>query len=288
MNKAIRILTLYHMLLNGEEINKTKFAEKNGLDKKTIQRDIRDINYFLYDFCDETYNQSKVIYSRKFNTYSLVSDNFSRKSLAMLGILTTLKSITPILHIEVYNFFLKNIKNLDFQDQILLNKTLNYFNIKKESMPQKEILQFQKAINNKNSVYINKSHNKNIKITPLSIMYMHYDYWLTYSYRNVIYSEKISTLTYIESTNSYYNVDSIEESVKFEIDISIIDYIKKQFSIDCVSKISNNKVEVLINCTELDAYYIAYQLAPLAKIIEPSKYVHRFIKRLNDIKNIYK
>lgn len=132
MNKAIRMLKLYHMLLNGEEINKTKFAEKNGLDKKTIQRDIRDINYFLYDFCDETYNQSKVIYSRKFNTYSLVSDNFSRKSLAILGILTTLKSITPILHIEVYNFFLKNIKNLDFQDQILLNKTLNYFNIKKE------------------------------------------------------------------------------------------------------------------------------------------------------------
>ena len=40
-------------------------------------------------------------------------------------------------------------------------------------------------------------------------------------------------------------------------------------------------------CTRFDAYYIAYQLAPLAKIIAPESYIDSFIERLDEIKRTY-
>ena len=42
------------------------------------------------------------------------------------------------------------------------------------------------------------------------------------------------------------------------------------------------------DCTRFDAYYIAYQLAPHAKILKPQSYIDSFIERLDEIKDIYK
>ena len=44
----------------------------------------------------------------------------------------------------------------------------------------------------------------------------------------------------------------------------------------------------MVNCTRFDAYYIAYQLAPHAKILKPQSYIDSFIERLDEIKGIYK
>ena len=56
----------------------------------------------------------------------------------------------------------------------------------------------------------------------------------------------------------------ITNPVKFEIDLSIWQQFKQQFSVKQVLEHKDGKVIALVSCTELDSYYIAYQLAPLA------------------------
>lgn len=62
----------------------------------------------------------------------------------------------------------------------------------------------------------------------------------------------------------------------------------KEFSIKEVVERSEDYITVWVNCTRFDAYYIAYQLAPHAKILKPQSYIDSFIERLDEIKDIYK
>lgn len=92
---------------------------------------------------------------------------------------------------------------------------------------------------------------------------------------------------YILEASTYENVPNLQP-VKFEIDVSIWDQFKQQFSIKEILEYKDNKIIVLVSCTELDSYYIAYQLAPLARMLGPQAYIDAFINRLDKIKHTYK
>ena len=64
--KTQRILKIYVRITGGERPNKSALAKEYGVSRKTIQRDISDIRYFLEENCGLT-----IKYLRKTDIYSL-------------------------------------------------------------------------------------------------------------------------------------------------------------------------------------------------------------------------
>lgn len=285
VDKTHRVLTLMTRLINGEVIKTDQFSDENRISHKTVQRDMNNLNYFFYESMYWSHKETKVVFDRKKGGYTLINNSYSNDSLSLLSLLIKIKSLTPLLHYSVYSLFHNQIKQTKIEDQYTLMRLLNHFNIRKDILPGVTLMNLQKSIVKKLKVRIELQSK--IVITPLSLMYMHYDYWLTYEYQNTIYTIKVRDIKGMKLLDTTFENVQSTELVTFDIDLSIWEQFKSQFSIVEVLKKEQNHIRVLVACTELDTYYIAYQLAPLAQVIQPQKYIDRFVERLEQIKAVY-
>ncbi|MDG0825820.1 MULTISPECIES: hypothetical protein [Staphylococcus] len=285
MDKATRVLTLLTRLLNDDVVNTFEFSRIAGVSSKSIQRDINDLNNFFYESDYWNNKHTKVVYSRNLDGYQLSNGSYSKNSLALLSLLITIKSLTPILHDNVYNLFLDEISKNRLEDKFVLKSVLNHFNIRPDILPGEHLMTLQKSITKKLMVRI--TLDKKIVIKPLSLIYMHYDYWFTYEYQNNIYTIKVRDILDIRLLESKFDETKNNKPFKFEIDKSIWKQFEQQYSIQKILKNEGNKIITEVSCTDLDAYYIAYQLAPLARMLAPKSYINSFIDRLETIKGLY-
>ncbi|WP_239724832.1 MULTISPECIES: WYL domain-containing protein [unclassified Mammaliicoccus] len=285
MDKATRVLTLLTRLLNDDVVNTFEFSRIAGVSSKSIQRDINDLNNFFYESDYWNNKHTKVVYSRNLDGYQLSNGSYSKNSLALLSLLITIKSLTPILHNNVYNLFLDEISKNRLEDKFVLKSILNHFNIRPDILPGEHLMTLQKSIAKKLMVRI--TLDKKIVIKPLSLIYMHYDYWFTYEYQNNIYTIKVRDILDIRLLESKFDEAKNNKPFKFEIDKSIWKQFEQQYSIQKILKNEGNKIITEVSCTDLDAYYIAYQLAPLARMLAPKSYINSFIDRLETIKGLY-
>lgn len=285
MDKATRVLTLLTRLLNDDVVNTFEFSRIAGVSSKSIQRDINDLNNFFYESDYWNNKHTKVVYSRNLDGYQLSNGSYSKNSLALLSLLITIKSLTPILHNNVYNLFLDEISKNRLEDKFVLKSVLNHFNIRPDILPGEHLMTLQKSIAKKLMVRI--TLDKKIVIKPLSLIYMHYDYWFTYEYQNNIYTIKVRDILDIRLLESKFDETKNNKPFKFEIDKSIWKQFEQQYSIQKILKNEGNKIITEVSCTDLDAYYIAYQLAPLARMLAPKSYINSFIDRLETIKGLY-
>ena len=285
MDKATRVLTLLTRLLNDDVVNTFEFSRIAGVSSKSIQRDINDLNNFFYESDYWNNKHTKVVYSRNLDGYQLSNGSYSKNSLALLSLLITIKSLTPILHDNVYNLFLDEISKNRLEDKFVLKSVLNHFNIRPDILPGEHLMTLQKSIAKKLMVRI--TLDKKIVIKPLSLIYMHYDYWFTYEYQNNIYTIKVRDILDIRLLESKFDETKNNKPFKFEIDKSIWKQFEQQYSIQKILKNEGNKIITEVSCTDLDAYYIAYQLAPLARMLAPKSYINSFIDRLETIKGLY-
>ncbi|MGO2547877.1 hypothetical protein [Mammaliicoccus vitulinus] len=285
MDKATRVLTLLTRLLNDDVVNTFEFSRIAGVSSKSIQRDINDLNNFFYESDYWNNKHTKVVYSRNLDGYQLSNGSYSKNSLSLLSLLITIKSLTPILHNNVYNLFLDEISKNRLEDKFVLKSVLNHFNIRPDILPGEHLMTLQKSIAKKLMVRI--TLDKKIVIKPLSLMYMHYDYWFTYEYQNNIYTIKVRDILDIQLLESKFDETKNNKPFKFEIDKSIWKQFEQQYSIQKILKNEGNKIITEVSCTDLDAYYIAYQLAPLARMLAPKSYINSFINRLETIKGLY-
>lgn len=228
-----------------------------------------------------------MVYNHKHNGYELKQDTSSKHSLGILSLLIKLQSLTPILHYDIYKFLSSSISSLKLADKHVLMTMLNQFKVRQELLPGKLLIALQKAIVNKNLVRIEVEDRKFV-IKPLSILYMHFDYWFTYEEKHTIYTISVRDIQSIKVLESKFIKDCASNPVLFEIDEQIWNQFQQQFSIKEVVERYDKKLLVWVNCTRYDAYYIAYQLAPLAKMLEPQSYIDSFIQRLDEIKQTYK
>ena len=83
--KTIRVLELYTKLLNGQVVSKTAEASLNGVNERSIQRDIESLRVFLA----EQHTMQEIIYDRKAKGYRLV--NYLPASLSNSEILAVCK-----------------------------------------------------------------------------------------------------------------------------------------------------------------------------------------------------
>lgn len=285
MDKATRVLTLLTRLLNDDVVNTFEFSRIAGVSSKSIQRDINDLNNFFYESDYWNNKHTKVVYSRNLDGYQLSNGSYSKNSLSLLSLLITIKSLTSILHNNVYNLFLDEISKNRLEDKFVLKSVLNHFNIRPDILPGEHLMTLQKSIAKKLMVRI--TLDKKIVIKPLSLIYMHYDYWFTYEYQNNIYTIKVRDILDIRLLESKFDETKNNKPFKFEIDKSIWKQFEQQYSIQKILKNEGNKIITEVSCTDLDAYYIAYQLAPLARMLAPKSYINSFINRLETIKGLY-
>ncbi|PNZ25622.1 Uncharacterised protein [Staphylococcus petrasii] len=287
MDKSSRILNLLTLLLNGRIVTQDDIRNFTDVSKKSIQRDINTINTFFYESVYWNHTNTRVVYNHKHNGYELKQDTSSKHSLGILSLLIKLQSLTPILHYDIYKFLSSSISSLKLADKHVLMTMLNQFKVRQELLPGKLLIALQKAIVNKNLVRIEVEDRKFV-IKPLSILYMHFDYWFTYEEKHTIYTISVRDIQSIKVLESKFIKDCASNPVLFEIDEQIWNQFQQQFSIKEVVERYDKKLLVWVNCTRYDAYYIAYQLAPLAKMLEPQSYIDSFIQRLDEIKQTYK
>lgn len=285
MDKSTRVLNIFTRLLNGETVSKSDLSDFGSVSTKSIQRDIRTINDFFYD--SEYWNNGDTEIVHKKSGYELITHSNNLSSLALLGLMVKIKSLTPILHIEVFNLFKREIQGMRMEDRKVLSEMLSHFQSRNETFPGETLMKIEKAISQKYLVWM-KIKGRNIEVKPLSTMYMHYDYWFTYEYDKTVYTERVRLIENFKVSNHTFDEVKSKELVTVEIDASKLALFRHQYTIVEKSKeTADGKFIVKIACTELDAYYIAYQMAPLARILEPQKYIDSFIERINQIKSCY-
>ncbi|VYU54543.1 hypothetical protein [Staphylococcus simulans] len=285
MDKSTRVLNIFTRLLNGETVRKSDLSDFGNVSTKSIQRDIRTINDFFYE--SEYWNNRNTEVVHKKGGYELVTHSNSLSGLALLGLMVKIKNLTPILHVDVYNLFRREIQGMRIEDRKVLSEMLDHFNNRDETFPGETLMLIEKAISQKYLVWM-KFKGRNIEVKPLSTMYMHYDYWFTYEYEKTVYTERVRLIENFMVSNHKFDEVKSKELVTVEIDESKMALFRQQYKIvEVLDRTQDGKIIVKVACTELDAYYIAYQMAPLARILEPQKYIDSFIERINQIKSCY-
>lgn len=287
VDKATRVLNLFIRLVNGETVRKTDLSDFGHVGAKSIQRDINTINHFFYESEYWNNKNTKVVYKRSIDGYRLINSSYSQSSLALMGLMIKMISLTPILHIDIYKLFLREIDNNRIEDRRILMDVLNRFQIRKEALPGINMMNIHKALLTKKTMWM-KLNDRNIEVKPLSTMYMHFDYWFTYEYNKEIYTEKMRNISNLKITENTIGATQQQGIVIFEVDNSIWDKFRQQFAIrEIIKRTNNDTVIAYVSCTERDAFYASYQLAPLARMLGPQIYIDRFIDRLDTIKNSY-
>ncbi|HFD7532392.1 TPA: hypothetical protein ACF5ZI_002622 [Staphylococcus aureus] len=306
MEKEKRLLYFFLLMINGEKINRSELIRKTMKTSRTIRRDMDAINRFFTDPELPWYDsntQIKLIGKNDNAYYQIENNSFNYDSYATLGLLLSIKSLTPKLHRNVYNLFIQLISNGRAEDVATLKSILNHFSIREKAyddiFPGQELMMLQKALIRKKMVgFKQKSTKKSFFATPHSLMYMNYDYWFTYELGNKFYDVKVRDLSDVYIDENYSKKKSeANELVKVRVHKNISNELFQLYDVQYQRPLNEEEAKFVdkesdwlifeIACTKLDAFYIAYQKAPHAQILAPQTYVDSFLERMLEIFNQY-
>ncbi|PTK57712.1 hypothetical protein BUZ61_12160 [Staphylococcus nepalensis] len=306
MEKEKRLLYFFLLMINGEKINRSELIRKTMKTSRTIRRDMDTINRFFTDPELPWYDSNTQIKltGKNDNAYYQIENNsFNYDSYATLGLLLSIKSLTPKLHRNVYNLFIQLISNGRAEDVATLKSILNHFSIREKAyddiFPGQELMMLQKALIREKMVgFKQKSTKKSFFATPHSLMYMNYDYWFTYELGNEFYDVKVRDLSDVYIDENYSKKKSeANELVKVRVHKNISSELFQLYDVQYQRPLNEEEAKFVdkesdwlifeIACTKLDAFYIAYQKAPHAQILAPQTYVDSFLERMLEIFNQY-
>lgn len=306
MEKEKRLLYFFLLMINGEKINRSELIRKTMKTSRTIRRDMDAINRFVTDPELPWYDSNTQIKltGKNDNAYYQIENNsFNYDSYVTLGLLLSIKSLTPKLHRYVYNLFIQLISNGRAEDVATLKSILNHFSIREKAyddiFPGQELMLLQKALIREKMVgFKQKSTKKSFFATPHSLMYMNYDYWFTYELGNEFYDVKVRDLSDVYIDENYSKKKSeANELVKVRVHKNISNELFQLYDVQYQRPLNEEEAKFVdkesdwlifeIACTKLDAFYIAYQKAPHAQILAPQTYVDSFLERMLEIFNQY-
>lgn len=306
MEKEKRLLYFFYLIINGEKINRSEFIKQTMVTPRTLRRDVEAINNFFKDPESPWRDSDSHIQLHGKNNeayYQIQNNSFSKNSYATLGLLLSIKSLTPKLHSSVYNLFNQLISYSRTEDISTLRSVLNHFNIREKAgdsiFPGQELMTLQKALTTEKMVtFKDKESKKHITATPHSLMYMNYDYWLTYDIGGRLYDVKVRNVTDVEVMENFSkNNSEVFEIVKVRVRKNISQELKELYDVKNSRPLNEEEAKFVdkesdwlifeILCTKLDAFYIAYQKAPHAQILEPQTYIDSFLDRMLEIFNQY-
>ena len=188
--KNNRILDLYDRLMNGETISKQEYADRYGVNEKSVQRDLRDIrNFFAMKLAEEGYGQV-LIYDRKEQGYRLETQGTKILSnseiLAVCKILLDSRSLTKSEMERILNKLICGCvpqKNMKFVKELISNEIFHYIEPNHHKVFLNKMWDLGMAIHESCLVEVTYTRRDGKKVTrtlePLAIMFSEYYFYLT-------------------------------------------------------------------------------------------------------------
>lgn len=241
IDKITRVLILYNRLIKGENINKTSFAIENGINERSVDRDIEDIRMFL----SEIYSTHELLFNRISGTYYMTGCNNAEVTgvelMALLKILISSRAFTK----NEMEGLLSGIVSLvsDYKGKELIEIVRNEVENYKQPLHGKAILKLQWDLNrcilNRRKIEIEyyKQNSEKVEriVSPLSVVFSEYYFYLVafidghdYDYPAFFRIDRINSFKVLEATYpkelfTKYNVGDMKKSIQFMYAGDLID-----------------------------------------------------------------
>lgn len=288
MEKPERLLYIYTRFLNGKALNKEELAQQLNVNVRSIQRDISDINNFLYEDQEWHGLEGQIVYDNTIEKHRLKIDRYKFKNNRLLNLIFRMKNFTPIIHEDTYNLIRGLNANSNLAEKLLSNKMLSQFNIHRELSESTLIFRIQLAIENNHKISIQLQNTHITNIIPIYTRYFSDKYWFTYLANGIVYTLDLSAVTEVEQLNDVYDQSIFEDinSVTMLIQDHIWPKIKRQFIIVNTKAVDNGRIADIIISKE-ECMHIAYEHPTQITLLKPQHYVDDFKAILKSLFNSY-
>ncbi|HAR6042673.1 TPA: HTH domain-containing protein [Staphylococcus pseudintermedius] len=214
MDRAFRILTIYHRLLQNKKVNKKSLALLLNTSTRTIQRDIDDIRNFLYESEHWLNTQYEVKYDYDLESYTINHDK-NENLYYMYDILTKLYVTMPTISYPFYRYLKELINKHHSNHQNELYQYLDKFIVDSDIPSVSNLAITTQAINTKN--YLLKD---NENILPITLNYNNYGFYLTYLMEGHLLRTNVGHLNIQTSNKSFKEEDITDERTQVTLEMT--------------------------------------------------------------------
>ncbi|QUM66978.1 helix-turn-helix transcriptional regulator [Staphylococcus delphini] len=214
MDRAFRILTIYHRLLQNKKVNKKSLALMLNTSTRTIQRDIDDIRNFLYESEHWLNTQYEVKYDYDLESYTINHDK-NENLYYMYDILTKLYVTMPTISYPFYRYLKELINKHHSNHQNELYQYLDKFIVDSDITSVSNLAITTQAINTKN--YLLKD---NENILPITLNYNNYGFYLTYLMEGHLLRTNVGHLNIQTSNKSFKEEDITDERTQVTLEMT--------------------------------------------------------------------
>ncbi|MDU0444824.1 HTH domain-containing protein [Staphylococcus haemolyticus] len=284
MDRAFRILTIYHRLLQNKKVNKKSLALMLNTSTRTIQRDIDDIRNFLYESEHWLDTQYEVKYDYDLESYTINHDK-NENLYYMYDILTKLYVTMPTISYPFYRYLKELINKHHSNHQNELYQYLDKFIVDSDIPSVSNLAITTQAINTKN--YLLKD---NENILPITLNYNNYGFYLTYLMEGHLLRTNVGHLNIQTSNKSFKEEDITDErtQVTLEMTKDIWKDIHLYYENYIIEKYFKNLIVVTIeDMLPYEAIQLCFNYRSQVRIISPLDLREIVIDELLLLQSIY-
>lgn len=284
MDRAFRILTIYHRLLQNKKVNKKSLALLLNTSTRTIQRDIDDIRNFLYESEHWLNTQYEVKYDYDLESYTINHDK-NENLYYMYDILTKLYVTMPTISYPFYRYLKELINKHHSNHQNELYQYLDKFIVDSDIPSVSNLAITTQAINIKN--YLLKD---NENILPITLNYNNYGFYLTYLMEGHLLRTNVGHLNIQTSNKSFKEEDITDErtQVTLEMTKDIWKDIHLYYENYIIEKYFKNLIVVTIeDMLPYEAIQLCFNYRSQVRIISPLDLREIVIDELLLLQSIY-
>ena len=230
-NKSNRVLDIYTKLMSGKIVNKSNEARDHGVDERSIQRDIEEIKYFLYEDTSATGYKNNVVYDRGKKGYKLEKIYDTKLTnpeiLSICKILLESRAFIKEEMQEILNKLITSCvpqENRKIVQELINNEAFHYIQPRHGVSFMENLWAVGQAIRKKKMIKIDyfRLKDKSVvtrKVKPLAIMFSEYYFYLT----AIIDDEKVRENFDIvnDSSPTIYRIDRIKSIEVLDENINI-------------------------------------------------------------------
>lgn len=189
--KAERILSIYSRLKQGHVIDKTKESIRYAVARKTIQRDIGDIQCFLQNQSNETGEIQEIVFDRTVGGYRLEKRKQTQlEAKELLAVCKILLESRSLVKEEMFPIILKLIKCCGSEEEkkmvkeYINNEMYHYIELQHHKKLLEKIWELEQAVKEHRYLEIRYRKMKNQvevarRVKPVGVMFSEFYYYLT-------------------------------------------------------------------------------------------------------------
>lgn len=220
-DKTYRILYLYDKLARGELINKAETAQKFRVDKKSIQRDVSDINEFLSERRVTEGIENEIVYDRALRGYHLeYKEGMKLSNAEVLAVAKILLDSRAFTKKEMMSMMDRLVSccvppdNLKLVNELIANEKHHYIEPRHGKIFIDKMWEIGKAIREKQCIEITYQRLKDpTEVTrivhPLAIMFSEFYFYMAAHIEGIDKEQEFTNINDMFPT--IYRIDRIKD-----------------------------------------------------------------------------